>query len=65
MVDDEVKIYEDILDIDERNLRNQICLVWMKKLRIRNGLNSLNLCGQKAMIVETQLMEKMLYVKRI
>jgi hypothetical protein len=65
MVDSDERISEDIYDIDGRNLRVQICLVLMKILQIRNGLNSLKLCGQKVVNVANLRMQIILFVKRI
>jgi hypothetical protein len=65
MVDDEVKIYEDTLDTDEKNLPKQTYSALMKIQQAKNGSNSSNLCGQKVMNVIEYLMLKITYVKKI
>jgi hypothetical protein len=65
MVEIDEKTCEDIYDIDGNSLRVQIYLVLMKILQIKNGLNSLKLCGQKVVNVVNLQMRIMLFVKRI
>ena len=65
MAEIDEKIYEDIYDIDGKNLLVQVYLVLMEKPQIKNGLNSLKLYGQKVTNVVVLLMLIMLYVKRI
>jgi hypothetical protein len=65
MVEIDEKTCEDIYDIDGNSLRVQIYLVLMKILQIKNGLNSLRLCGPKVVNVVNLQMRIMLFVKRI
>ena len=65
MVDNDERISEGIFDIDGKNLLVQIHLVSMKKLQIKNGLDFLNLFGQKVANAENLQMQIILSVKRI
>ena len=65
MVEDEVKTYEDIFDMDGKNLLRLMSLVSTKIQPVRDGLKFSKLFGQRVMNVIYQIMRKMLSVKEI